>query len=54
MWGIWRTLRLGVRIDDNGVRIRSQIDSRQRLIPWSQVKSVECAAVDARASMTIS
>ncbi|WP_116072497.1 YdbT family protein [Asanoa ferruginea] len=53
LWGIWRALGLGIRIDDNGIRIRSQIDSRQRFIPWSQVESVECAAVDARAGITI-
>src|ERR1700755_2034281 len=22
LWGIWRALRLGIRIDDNGIRIR--------------------------------
>jgi hypothetical protein len=51
--GIWRTLRLGIRIDDNGIRIRSQVDSRQQFIPWSQVESVECAEVGSRAGMTL-
>jgi hypothetical protein len=51
--GIWRTLRLGTRIDHNGIRIRSQIDSRQQVISWSQVKAIECTEVDSRAGMII-
>lgn len=50
--GIWRALRLGVVIDDNGLRIRG-LDSRDRVIPWSEVTSVECAQIDVRSGLPL-
>lgn len=50
--GIWRALRLGVVIDDNGVRLR-HFDSRDHLVPWSSVRSVECAQIDERLGLPL-
>ena len=50
--GIWRTLRLGIVIDDTGVRMR-HLDSRDHFISWSDVQSVECAQIDERAGLPL-
>ncbi|WP_436532947.1 hypothetical protein [Actinoplanes sp. HUAS TT8] len=50
--GIWRALRLGAVIDDTGVRLRN-FDSRDDLIPWSSVRSVECAQIDERSGLPL-
>lgn len=50
--GVWRSLRIGIVIDAGGVRIRS-VDSRQQVIPWRDVRSVECAQIDERVGLPI-
>jgi hypothetical protein len=45
--GIWRTLRVGVVIDTDGVWVRG-LDS-DRMTPWSRVESVECEQIYVRA-----
>jgi hypothetical protein len=50
--GIWRTLRLGVVIDEEGVRVRA-FDSRDQVTPWSGVQSVDCVQVDVREGLPL-
>ncbi|NMO54117.1 hypothetical protein HH310_23400 [Actinoplanes sp. TBRC 11911] len=50
--GIWRTLRLGVVIASDGLRVRS-LDSRDQFTAWSEVESIECQQVDERAGLPI-
>jgi Bacterial PH domain len=50
--GIWRTLRLGVVIDEDGIRIRG-LGGRDRVTPWQRVREIQCDKIDARAGMPI-
>ncbi|MGK5679653.1 PH domain-containing protein [Actinoplanes sp. URMC 104] len=50
--GIWRGLRLGTVIDRTGIRVRN-FDSRDQVIPWSDVRSVECAEIDVRGGLPL-
>ena len=50
--GIWRALCLGMVIDDTGLRLR-HFDSRDRFIPWSDVRAVDCAQIDERAGIPL-
>jgi hypothetical protein len=50
--GVWRALRLGVVIDSDGLRIRG-FDSRDEVVPWSKVQSVQCEQVDQRAGLPL-
>jgi hypothetical protein len=50
--GIWRTLRLGVVIDENGVRVRN-LDRRDQVTAWRDVRAIDCEPIDSRAGMTI-
>lgn len=50
--GIWRALRLGVVIDADGVRVRG-FDSRDKVTPWSEVQSVDCAQIDVRGGLPL-
>ncbi|MGC5053931.1 PH domain-containing protein [Micromonospora sp. DT48] len=52
MAGVWRALRLGVVVDAAGVRVRS-FDSRDRVIPWNSLQSVDCMQVGVRAGMPL-
>jgi hypothetical protein len=50
--GIWRALRLGVVIDEEGVRVRG-FDTRDQVTPWSKVQSVDCVHVDVRGGLPL-
>ncbi|GGM69410.1 PH domain-containing protein [Dactylosporangium sucinum] len=50
--GIWRALRLGVVIDEKGVRVRG-FDSRDQLTPWSRIQSVDCVQIDVRGGLPL-
>lgn len=50
--GVWRASRLGVIVDDAGVRVRN-FDSRDDVLPWRDVRSVECAQIDERSGRAI-
>jgi len=50
--GIWRSLRLGVVIDEAGVRIRS-LDKRDKVTPWRDVEAIDCERVEVRAGMLL-
>ena len=50
--GIWRTLRLGVVIDGDGIRIRG-LAGRDRVTPWQSVREIQCDKIDKRAGMPI-
>ena len=50
--GIWRTVRLGVVIDADGVRVRG-FDSRDQVTPWSAIQSVDCVQIDVRGGLPL-
>jgi len=50
--GIWRTLRLGVVIDGDGIRIRG-LAGRDQVMPWQSVREIQCDKIDKRAGMAI-
>lgn len=50
--GIWRALRLGVVIDEKGVRVRN-VDRRDQVTPWHGVRAIDCEPIEERAGMTI-
>ena len=50
--GIWRTLRLGVVIDGDGIRIRG-LAGRDKVTPWHNVREIRCDKIDKRAGMPI-
>ncbi|WP_327039625.1 hypothetical protein [Micromonospora maris] len=52
MAGVWRALRLGVVVDAAGVRVRS-FDSRDQVIPWNSLQSIDCLQVDVRAGIPL-
>lgn len=52
MAGIWRTLRLGVVIGEEGVRVRG-FDSRDQVTPWSAIQSVDCVQIDVRGGLPL-
>ncbi|MFC7532341.1 hypothetical protein [Actinoplanes sp. GCM10030250] len=45
--GVWRALRVGIVIDEVGIRIRN-LDSRDRVIPWARIESIECEQIGMR------
>ncbi|MCW6005247.1 hypothetical protein K1W54_11730 [Micromonospora sp. CPCC 205371] len=50
--GIWRALRLGLAIDQDGVCVR-RFDSRDQITPWAAIQSIDCVQVDVRAGMPL-
>ncbi|WP_433353262.1 PH domain-containing protein [Micromonospora saelicesensis] len=52
MAGIWRALRLGAVIGGEGVRVRG-FDSRDQVIPWSAIQSVDCVQIDVRRGLPL-
>ncbi|MBY8875875.1 PH domain-containing protein [Micromonospora sp. PLK6-60] len=48
---LWRTFRLGVVVDEGGLRLRSL--GRDEWIPWSSVVSISCENVDSRFGIPI-
>jgi hypothetical protein len=50
--GMWRSARLGVVVDANGVCVRS-LDGRDRATPWTDVKSVTCEQIGIRSGLPL-
>lgn len=50
--GLWRTARLGMVMDERAVRVRG-LDSRDRVIAWNEIESIECVQVDERMGLPI-
>src|SRR5262245_49362614 len=52
VWGVLRTLRLGVVIDASGIRVRG-FGLRDQVTPWNEVESIACEQVDNRAGLPL-
>jgi hypothetical protein len=52
MVGIWRALRLGLTIDQDGVCVRS-FDGRDQITPWTAIQAIDCVEVDVRAGLPL-
>jgi hypothetical protein len=50
--GIWRSARLGVVMDAQGIHIHN-LDRRDKHLPWSAVASVDCGVIDIRAGLSL-